>query len=148
MARSPIVATVAAGGLHVAKAPLGQPGVLDSIQDLLTDHFTRPDVAAPLVELVLVDLRQLPRWLAGLLVAPVEVGLVVIAAIALVRFAGAVGLPWLSGATATLLLVFVHPVTSEIPRLLAPIWVTVAIGLVVAGRHALVRVAARETATA
>ena len=148
MARAAVVVVATVGGLLAASAAAGQPSIVDSIQDLLTDHFTRPDVAAPLIELVLVDLRQLPRWLAGLLLAPVEVGLAVIAAIALVRFAGPPSWPWLAGAGATVLLVVVHPVTSEIPRLLAPIWVTVAIGLLVAGRQALVRVAARETVTA
>jgi len=121
---------VLTGSLAVA-AVLGLPGLSESVQDLLTDHFTKPDVESPWLELALFDLRQLPRWLVGLTRAPVELALGLVGAIALLRLGWERAAPWLIGAAATVLVVLLHPVTSEIPRLLAPIWVSVAVGLAV-----------------
>ena len=136
-ASSVFVASVVAG------AALGLPGLTESVQDLLTDHFTKPDVASPWLELVLLDARQVPRWALGLLRAPVELGLVVAGAISLARYGGERAFPWLVGGAATVLVVFAHPVTSEIPRLLAPIWVAVALGLAAATARGIAMVRGR-----
>jgi hypothetical protein len=138
------VASAVVAGQAVVNAALGLPGFLDSVQDVLTDHFTQPDVESPMLALAAFDLRQLPRWLTGLVGAPIELLLVVGGAVALARSGARWAIVWIVGGLATLLVVLAHPVTSEIPRLLAPIWASVALGLAVGLARLAGRAGARD----
>lgn len=115
-----IVATV---GGHVA----GWPSVMDQIQDLLTQHFRTPDVASPLPQLLRRDFDA-RQWLTRDL-ALVPIGAIVFAGLAgLVLRLGPRTLPWLVAAGSAWLLVLIHPVHSDIDRVLAPLWLSVAVG--------------------
>jgi hypothetical protein len=120
---------VAVGGLMtVTFAALGLPGLTETVQDLLTEHFDLPDVASPgprLVQQAAALGRTALFALAGqpLVLAVALVGLIALAA-ARTWWAGLVAL----AGVAAVLTVVVHPVRSEIPRLMAPIWISVAVG--------------------
>jgi hypothetical protein len=60
--------------------------------------------------------------------AAVPIGLVVVGLVALRRFTKRADV-WLSASLCCVTLVAVHPLPSEIPRLMAPAWLAVAIGL-------------------
>jgi hypothetical protein len=120
---------VAVGGLMtVTFGALGLPGLTETVQDLLTEHFDLPDVASPWPQL-LQQAAALGRTalfaLAGqpVVLAAALIGLIALAA-ARTWWAGLVAL----AGVAAVLTVVVHPVRSEIPRLMAPIWISVAVG--------------------
>ncbi|HLY35298.1 MAG TPA: hypothetical protein VKU35_01135 [Candidatus Limnocylindria bacterium] len=110
-------------------AVAGLPSFADQLQDIPTVHFSRPDVANPLAAVLARDLsvgrillRSLPGqplvWLsllgavAGFLVAR--------------RWWTA---PFMAAAATVPLLLAVHPVLTEADRTLAPIWLSLNLGL-------------------
>jgi hypothetical protein len=109
-------------------AALALPGLDSTLQDLLTSHFARPDVPDPLSRVLLMDLHLIPFALAF----PFREGpalLLLVALIApLVIVERSWAAVWVMAGRGSMLTVLVHPLTSEIPRLLAPIWVTAALG--------------------
>ena len=113
----------------VGFALLGMPGVTETIQDMFTGHFTRPDVPSPLTRLIQYDVRSLRTWIRGLVGNPITIVVVAVAATKLATARTLWAIIWLLGAASTILVVLLHPVGSEIPRLLIPIWPTVSIGL-------------------
>ena len=127
-ARLAIAAAVVGAGLMLVFAWLHLPGLTETVQDLLTTHFARPDVADPWLPLLRMDRALLPLIVPGLLAQPL---LVVVAGIGYAALLAVrawwAGLVAVTG-IATVLTVLVHPVPSEIPRLIAPIWIGVAIG--------------------
>jgi hypothetical protein len=107
---------------------LGFAGIGDSLQDLATGHFALPDSGNPVGDLLSREgslLTSLPGMVAS---AAVPIGLVVVGLVALRRFTKRADV-WLSASLCCVTLVAVHPLPSEIPRLMAPVWLAVAIGL-------------------
>lgn len=109
-------------------AGLGLPGFDTTLQDMFTSHFTQPDVPDPLSLLLRRDLDLVQMAVAfPFREAPVFLMLVaLLAPLAIARRSWATA--WLLAGLASVLTVVVHPVTSEIPRLLAPIWISAALG--------------------
>jgi 4-amino-4-deoxy-L-arabinose transferase-like glycosyltransferase len=109
-------------------AVLGLPGFATTLQDMFTLHFTFPDVSEPLPRLFARDAEVVP-WLLAFpirepLLAFVGAGLLV----PLLRWNDlSCGLGLVVGLV-SLPVVLVHPVTSEVPRLLAPIWISASLG--------------------
>lgn len=121
--------TVSLLGWVLVSRLLHLPSLDDTVQDMLTAHFHRPDVPHPLS--VLAG-RTRDLWLTGL---PYRLGVpwpfvVVLPAVAyaVVRLRAA-GWVWAVVALAPVAVVSAHPLTSEYPRLIAPSWIAVAVGL-------------------
>jgi hypothetical protein len=114
---------------HLAAfAFLDLPGLETTLQDMFTLHFSQPDVANPLERLVWRDLEVAGMALRFPLQEPITVLLVAGLVAPLVAIRRAWAAAWLIGGFVAVLTVLAHPVTSEFPRLLAPIWITAALG--------------------
>ena len=133
------VASVIGASFLVISSLLGLSGIGESLQDLATHHFRDPDVADPVGALLRRDghLLAAAPGMIGDAAVPITVALVGLT-ILLLR-PSAVALLWTVAAAGCLLLVLLHPLPSEIPRLLAPVWLSVAIGLGALAASALIR---------
>ena len=127
-------------GTYLAISPLlGYAGIEDSLQDLATHHFRDPDVADPIGLLLRSD-RALLVAAPGMLAAailPVVASVIGIGGLIQRRTVEAA--MWAAAGAASLVLVLLHPITAEIPRLVAPLWLSAALGyggiLTVGWRH-------------
>jgi hypothetical protein len=124
-----LVAAPAAALVIVSSGALGLPGLDTSIQDLLTAHFGKPDVSSPYTALLALDARRTPAWVSGLVGAPGLLLLLAAGGAGLLRRPAPWVVPWLVGPAACILLPLAHPVSSEIPRMMSPVWASVALGL-------------------
>jgi len=113
---------------------LGLPTVTDALQDLPTRHFLRPEVADPLMWTLEVAAAQIVDPLLPTLVGnPALWGSVVIGLVGLVAVGRSWALAPFIAAIAILPLAYlVHPQLSEAPRTMAPIWVSVHLGMALA----------------
>jgi hypothetical protein len=112
----------------VVSAAIGLPGLTETVQDLATMHFHSPDIPHPppyLARRAAALWWHLPR--VGLLPWPFLV--VLLACVVIVRRLGASGVPWISVAATGFVLVTMHPLGSEYPRLVAPVWISVAVAI-------------------
>jgi hypothetical protein len=116
---------------------LGLPGITVTLQDLFTAHFTKPDVPDPVALLAARDATYVRGWVASL-VGAVSHPFTSLARNEIVLATGIAGLmgpaslwavPWIIGSGATVIVVLLHPVPTQVVRLLAPLWPSVAIGL-------------------
>jgi hypothetical protein len=108
---------------------IGYPGLIEQLQDLPTKHFRLPPVSDPVAVLVMVNQAQLPSLVQSWAGEPL---LVLASAVALAGYAARRQLwtvPFLIGAAAVVGLLVLHPVKSEAPRLLSPIWTTIHLGI-------------------
>jgi hypothetical protein len=123
---------------------VGAPGLDVTLQDYFTRHFSISDVQDPLRLLLRRDLSIMPRLVVGWLTSPLPVlcAAAGLAALAWLRSTGS--MVWLTAAAATLLTVLIHPQASEFPRLLAPVWISVAVGFVVVAMTTKRRIAAKS----
>lgn len=109
-------------------AVLHLPGLNQTLQDLWTNHFVRPDVTDPWLRLARRDLAMVRGIAVALIGQPIVVGVAAIGLAALATLHSFPGALLVIAGLSSVLTVLVHPVTSEIPRLMAPIWVSVAVG--------------------
>jgi hypothetical protein len=109
-------------------ALLGLPGFETTLQDLLTLHFSSPDVDDALVRLLSRDIAVLGMALEFPFRDPLPVLFLVGSLAPLLAMRRLWAGTWLMAGLASGLIVLAHPVASEFPRLLAPIWVTAALG--------------------
>lgn len=115
----------------IALRVLGLPGLTESLQDTFTAHFTQPDVADPYGSLVRRNLQLLPAMVTWVTHDPLTPAVMLgLAALGLIRRGWAV--LWLVGGLATGLTVLLHPVTTQFERLMAPTWLSAALGIGVA----------------
>lgn len=122
------LAGVAVGTL-VAAQRLGLPGLADSVQDMLTGHFTAADVADPRAGLIRANVVYWQRWPT---LVPSNLALVVgalVAAWGLWRHCRVVALAAVAVAVAALGTTVAHPEPSELDRLYSLAWLLVAVGL-------------------
>jgi hypothetical protein len=124
-----LAAAALAGGLaqFAAAARLGWPGVMTSLQDLVTNHFTTPDVAHPVPGLIRLDLHYWAWWLIGQATAPVLLISWGLAAWVLARRSTPFGLVILATALTGLVNQAAHPVTSQGDRLYVMMWLAVVV---------------------
>lgn len=139
-----LISIVAVGIFAAYGVVMKLPGLRDQLQDLPTRHFIRPDVADPIAWTVEVARQQFddPLWptLTG---DPSIWGPVVIAVIGLVAVGRSWALSPFVAAVAVLPLAYlVHPQLSEAPRIMAPIWASLSLGMALALVHAVVRLQA------
>ncbi len=140
--RDPLVGlAVAAWGVTVSylavSALLGYSGLAESLQDLATQHFRIPDVANPVGELLVRDGALISSVPAMVLDAPLSVIIAAVGLAILLVVGKTLGVLWLIAGVSCVVLVLLHPLPSEIPRLMAPVWLSVSVGLASAGRVAL-----------
>jgi len=127
-----LLAIVSGSGLiasGLVSTLLGWPGLSESLQDTFTKHFIRQDVSDPVGRLVRLDLHFWAYYPVSeptaLLLA---VGLVAIA-VALVRREAVFGVLAIAVSATGLGAVVAHPIASQADRLMAPVWLLVALGL-------------------
>lgn len=105
------------------------PSFFEQLQDLPTRHYRLPDVPNPVATLIALNRQQLPILLAGLLRNPI---LIVVVGVALAGFWKARQwwmLPFVIGAVIAALIQVLHPEPGQAQRALAPMWVTVHLGI-------------------
>lgn len=124
-------------GQIVVSAVLGLPDARASAEDLLTAHFTRAEVPDPWLQLLRLDVHAWRDLLAAAVPTPVAGAVLGAGLLGLARPSWAV--PWLVGAAVSAGLLLLHPVVSEVPRLIAPAWVAAALGIACWARVALRR---------
>lgn len=131
----------------VTYAILGLPGFETTLQDMFTFHFSVPDVDNAVGRLLSRDLEVVGMALS----LPLQEPLLVLALAALLApllwARESWTTLWLIAGLASTLTILVHPVTSEFPRLLAPIWVSGALGgglWIAAWRRGFLRVSRRR----
>jgi hypothetical protein len=108
---------------------LGWPGLGTSVQDMLTDHFLRPDVSDPWSSLARVNLQFWPDVFGQWLHSPVIVLGSLAALVWLAVRLRMASIPVLLAGLSGIPLLVVHPVITEWDRLLVPIWVPVAVAI-------------------
>jgi hypothetical protein len=128
--RALAVAAMAVGLLlawTLAGRVLGWPRLIDTVQDTATLHFTRPDIADPLWYLAR---RALGLWHVQVdhtLRNPWPVLPLVLGAFLVTR-RRPLGWVTVSVAVTGVIVVTAHPLPSQFPRLIAPVWVVAAAG--------------------
>jgi len=108
---------------------LGWPGLGTSVQDMLTDHFIRPDVPDPWSSLARANLQFWPDLLTQWLRSPVLVLGSLAALVWLAVRLRMASIPVLLAGLSGIPLLVVHPVVTEWDRLLVPMWVPVALAI-------------------
>lgn len=127
-------AILATASLTIALAHLGAfalldlPGLETTLQDMFTLHFSQPDVLNPLERLLRRDVEVAGMALRFPLQEPGTVLFLAVLVAPLVAIRRIWAAVWLIGGFAAVLTILAHPVTSEFPRLLAPVWITAALG--------------------
>jgi hypothetical protein len=113
---------------------LGLPTVTDALQDLPTRHFLRPEVADPLMWTIEVAAAQVVDPLLPTLVGnPALWGPALIGLIGLIAVGRSWALaPFVAAIPILPLAYLIHPQLSEAPRTMAPIWVSVHLGMAMA----------------
>lgn len=120
---------IAAFGLYVAiTAALGLPGWIDSMQVLWTAQRSLPDLSDPVRHWWWLVVNRLPV-VAGAHIPHIVLGL--LALLPLARRAPA----FLLGGLAIWLVVLVTPVASNIPRYVAPIWISLTVSAAIVVRR-------------
>lgn len=119
-----------AGALAIAATArlLGWPGAGESAQDLLTSHFSRPDVVSPAYQVARLNAYFWSWWAVQQLAAPLAVASWLVSGWAAWR-ARPLGLALLGAAAAGLANQAGHPVASQGDRLYVLVWPVVALGL-------------------
>lgn len=126
-----LAVSIVAGAVYLGLASVfGFSGVIESLQDLSTRHFAAPDVANPITDLLARNsylLASLPSMLATGVVPVLLLGGGLLALMVCTRSPDRYA--WLVASACCAGLVIAHPLPSEIPRLVAPAWLSAAIGL-------------------
>lgn len=123
-----VAAAVTTVACILGSSAFGAPGLAASLDDTFSRHYQRPLPAHPWHQLWRTDVEVLRRlglytwpWFA-LLLAVVGIGYAV-------ARAGLRAVPVAMLALVAVVVVLAHPVTSELPRLVAPLYLAVAVGL-------------------
>lgn len=125
------IAMVVLAGNLCAGAALHLPGVHETLQDTFTRHFRRPDVADPWHRLAHLAWRLWDQWIPArmrddpLIPAAYLLGVVGLFA----RTRPYASLPLLVAGLTGTVVVTMHPLVSELPRLTVVTWIPVAFGL-------------------
>jgi hypothetical protein len=121
---------------------LDLPGLRETLQDMFTRHFTRPDVPDPMARLVELNEKhwpaQLDKWLnsgAPLAVSTVLALLLVGLYVALRTLPPRDALVWLAVGASGLVTVALHPIWTEVDRLMIFAWLPVTVAVALVARH-------------
>jgi hypothetical protein len=113
----------------IAAIALGLPGLNETLQDLATAHYARPDVPDPVSFMVRQDAAVAMRLASDAVHSPWPLALVVLGSVVLIVHWRMLGLVWVAAGLSGLVVVLVHPMISQVDRLVTPLWVPVAGGL-------------------
>ena len=121
---------------------LDLPGMRETVQDMFTRHFTQPDVPDPWLRLWEANKEywpaQIEGWLnGGVPLAAASVLAFLVATVYVVPRAlpARDALVWLAVGTTGLVTVAVHPVWSEVDRLMIVTWLPLVVGLAMVARR-------------
>ncbi|PLW72291.1 hypothetical protein C0036_13380, partial [Streptomyces sp. DJ] len=120
-----VLAAATAAGPHL----LGWPGSSESMQELLTDHFNKPDVTDPWPLFVELSLHFWADWLRRGLMAPLMLFALGVSAWAVLRYDRRIGTVVIAAALAGVLNQAGHPDIVIGPRLIVLVWFLPLIGL-------------------
>ena len=124
-----ITTGIAAGLFTGAATVLGLPSFRDFLEDLPTDHFAKPDVPHP-VDYMLPYAEDLMRAVPGYLAEhPLMTLLLALGVVGLLVTRRWWTAPFLLALGAVPVLALSHPVVTEVERTLAPIWLSVNLGI-------------------
>lgn len=128
------LATVAAGipalGVLAVMHLIGMPSIYDVLQENPTHHFSQPDVVDPVNWLVRQIQWAVPyRLLPTLLGQPILLGAIAagVAGLAIARSWNVA--PFLAAAAIAPIAWLLHPIWSDADRILAPVWVSLNLGI-------------------
>jgi hypothetical protein len=148
-ARAAAVAAVPATLVVVVQQQLGYPGLNDVLQEIATQHFSLPDVADPIGYTVALAWWAITeRLLPTLLTTPVLLGFVVLGFAGLLVRPTWTKAPFLIGALVVPVAWVIHPLYYDAGRVLAPVWISVNLGIAFAVEWAGIRWRSRIRATA
>jgi hypothetical protein len=120
---------LAAALLELAGTKLmGWPGVGETLQDLLTSHFAKPDVADPYLGWIAASVHFWAWWLVQQANAPLVVVIWVAAGWTLIRYRARLGLVFLGAALTGLLGQAAHP-APQADRLYVLMWIMVIVAV-------------------
>ncbi|MEU6032611.1 hypothetical protein ABZ825_37400 [Streptomyces tauricus] len=122
------VAVGAAAGTVLLARLLHYPSESDSLQDLLTDHFLRPDRERPWREFLHLSVNFWTEWLRRQLVEPLFLALVGVGAWGALRARPAFGVVLLGAAGTGVLSIAAHP-DIAIGRLMVMVWLVPVVGV-------------------
>jgi hypothetical protein len=134
-------------GWFAASSLLRLPSFEDTVQDLATEHFSRPDVSDPLTFLAHENrelwLELLGRWLG----VPWPFLIVLPAAVIAVLGLRRAGVVWVAVSITGVSIVVAHPMISQYDRLVSSIWLAVvaAVAVIVDAAARLPRVPSRRS---
>ena len=125
------VAAVASAGLVVAgQAMLGFPGMADVLQEIPTRHFSLPDIADPIGYTIAVNSWAIPdRLLPTLFGQPLLLASVVAGLAGLLIRRSWTSATFFAAAVVTPLAWVIHPVWFDAGRIMAPVWVSLNVGI-------------------
>jgi hypothetical protein len=118
----------AAVGVVLLSRLLPYPSESDSLQDLLTDHFNRPDRERPWPEFLRLEASFWAEWLRRQLVKPLLLVLLAVGGWGAVRRQPAFGVVLVAAAGTGVLAVAAHPDIS-IDRLMVMVWLVPVVGV-------------------
>ncbi len=118
---------------YLGSRAMGWPGGQESMQDLLTPHFIKPDVADPVTRWLERNDSFWPWWLLEQVREPLPLFSWLVCSWALVRSRSPIAFAVFAVALTGLANVVGHPDTDQASRLMHVIWFLVAIGLPLLG---------------
>jgi hypothetical protein len=125
-----VAAGIPAGVVLLAQHQLGAPGLSDVLQEIPTRHFALPDIADPFGYTVsLAWWAVSDRLLPTLLTSPILLAGVVVGFAGFALRPSWAALPFLVGAVVMPLAWLIHPVWFDAGRILAPVWVSLNLGI-------------------
>ncbi len=126
---------VCIGGWLLISQQAGLPSLGETVQDMATSHFKRPDVADPMAVLVQSAASLWTDTAPSRLGLPWPLIMVLPACGYALWRLGARGLLWAGVSLAPIAVVTAHPLVSEYSRLIGPSWIAVALAAAVASDH-------------
>ncbi|MFG1604111.1 hypothetical protein [Actinoplanes sp. NPDC049265] len=123
------LAAVVLIGWAVVSSVWHLPSLNETIQDMATIHFKKPDVADPLGYLAHANVKFWRRWLSETAHDPGAMASVALAILVLAVRMRRAAVLWILVGLSGFALVVAHPLISQEPRLVNPMWIPVAVAL-------------------
>jgi hypothetical protein len=129
-AAATIAALLSAAAVVAGQAVLGFPGIADVLQEIPTQHFALPDITDPVGYTIALNRWAIPDvLLPTLLSQPLLLGSIAAGFAGLVIQRSWTTAPFLVAAVIAPLAWVIHPVWFDAGRIMAPVWVSLNVGI-------------------